>query len=90
MARLLAVGSGQPAMKRWATVGIVTALVVLSVARCTTSDPIYLKSANGKTVRCGPYMDFGYLPATSKSTEAKVWDCVSYYQRNGYERIPSR
>ncbi len=77
-------------MKQRVISGLGMFLVMFCVVACAASEPIYLKSANGKTVRCGPYLDFGYLPVRSKSTEEKVRDCVSYYERYGYERIPGR
>lgn len=83
-------GSLRRTWKRSVTAGLATGLAVVSLCGCAASEPIYLKSANGKIVRCGPYLDFGYLPAGSKSTEAKVWDCVSSYERNGYERVQRR
>jgi hypothetical protein len=84
------VSSLRRSWKRQITAGLATGLAFISISGCAASEPIYLKSANGKIVHCGPYLDFGYLPAGSKSTEAKVWDCVSYYERNGYERVQSR
>ena len=71
-------------------IGFALALSALALSGCAATQAIYLRNANGQTVRCGPYMDYSYLPITSMSTEEKVRYCMSYYTQNGFERVPAR
>ena len=58
------------------------------VAGCAIGEKVLLKNTAGMTVQCGPYTDFGNIPAANETTAAKVRDCVTDYQRQGYERVP--
>ena len=69
---------------------MLTALAVaIASSGCATSEVVYLKNTNGQTVRCGPYAGYGSLPAQAEQANAKLRDCVSDYQRQGYERVAS-
>jgi hypothetical protein len=57
----------------------------LFLAACST-DPVYLKNTGtGAMVQCGPYDNRGLQSAASALRESQ---CISDYQRQGYERVP--
>ena len=63
-------------------------LVVIGLVGCATSEIVHLKNATGKKVQCGPYTDLGNVPMANVTTQKKLRDCISDYQRQGYERVP--
>lgn len=65
---------------------ICATILVLALCSCATSETVYLKNAGGQTVKCGPYQGLGRN--ADILNRAKVRDCVSDYQRAGYERVP--
>lgn len=72
------------------TLGLLALGFATMAGGCVTSESVVLRNSAGMTVRCGPYTDFGYgnLPSANITTQMKVRDCVSDYQRQGYERAP--
>lgn len=63
------------------------ALLLVSVlAGCSTA-PVYLKhTETGQVVQCGPYPTGGIQAAAGAFHENQ---CITDYQRQGYERVPS-
>lgn len=66
------------------------ALAALSaaLAGCATSEIVYLKNPNGAMVQCGPYTHYGNIPTANLTTQIDLRDCVTDFQRQGYERVP--
>jgi hypothetical protein len=57
----------------------------LFLAACST-DPVYLKNTGtGAVVQCGPYATRGPSSTNAAWQESQ---CISDYQRQGYERVP--
>ena len=61
----------------------IIALVVL-LGACSTQ-PITLRNSRGETVKCGPYSN---LPVRAAASAFRESQCISDYQRQGYERMP--
>ena len=68
---------------------IVIILIMVGLAGCATSEIVHLQNAVGQGVQCGPYTDYGNIPTANLTTQDKLRHCVSDYQRQGYERIPT-
>lgn len=66
--------------KRWAAVGLLCAWVL---AGCTSA--VTLRHPDGRSVRCGPYNAFGVHTISAAHRESQ---CISDYQRQGFERAP--
>ena len=69
--------------------------IVAALDGCATSGTVHLKNANGEMVQCGPLTMIWATTSTGYGTvsgpamnTAQIRDCVSDYQRQGYERIP--
>jgi hypothetical protein len=61
----------------------------IALAGCA-SEPVYLRNMAGQTVQCGPYHPIGSerVPA-SQIAAMMTRDCISDFQRQGYERVPT-
>jgi hypothetical protein len=63
-------------------------LCALIVAGCATSETVYLRNMARQAVQCGPY-DAGLNDTNARIiAESQLRNCVSDYQRQGYERVP--
>jgi hypothetical protein len=63
-------------------IGIVFVLSLGCLLFAGCSETVILRhSKTGATVTCGPYFYFGYRTAMAQ--------CVTNYQRQGFERIPN-
>ncbi len=67
---------------------VVIILTLVALAGCATSELVYLQNASGLKVQCGPYTDYGNVSRANMVAHKKLRDCISDYQRQGYERIP--
>lgn len=58
-----------------------------ALAGCATvqTEKIYLRNAAGMTVTCGPYFNANLAAGAAAQRESQ---CISDYQRQGYERAP--
>ncbi len=62
------------------------AILCLFAAGCSTA-PVYLKhTQSGQIVQCGPFPTGGVQAAAGALHENQ---CITDYQRQGYERVPS-
>ena len=63
------------------------ALLMLPIlAGCSTA-PVYLKhTESGQIVQCGPFSNMGMRPTAAAFHENQ---CITDYQRQGYERVPA-
>jgi hypothetical protein len=59
-----------------------------ALAGCATSETVRLRSASGMVAVCGPYTAAAIGPLADVSQQIKLRDCVSDYQRQGFERAP--
>ena len=64
-------------------------LITMGLVGCATSETVYLRNAAGHTVQCGPYTPGGIGPPAAMVAQAELRHCVTDYQRQGYERIPT-
>ena len=66
-------------------------LVAIALTGCATSEVVYLKNMGGQTVQCGPYelAGIGGLQQAAAQAQDRLRDCVTDYQRQGYNRIPA-
>lgn len=64
----------------------VTLFVGLTLASCA-SEAVHLKNQAGNIVQCGPYNDRGIGPIADLATQQRLRDCVTDFQRQGYERL---
>ena len=62
---------------------VVVALVALLLAGCTAS--VMLRHDDGRRVKCGPYNAYGIHSISAAQRESQ---CISDYQRQGFERAP--
>lgn len=54
------------------------------------SDTIYLRNRAGNMVTCGPFAGGFAGPVVAQmSADQRLRDCVTDYQRQGYERAPN-
>ncbi len=64
-------------------------LPVLLLAGCSvTSERVVLQNSAGDTKVCGPYevWDFSYTETSSSIADRRLRQCITDYQRQGYER----
>ena len=69
-----------------------TSMILLTltvIIGCATSEIVYLRNNVGDLVQCGPYTNYGNIPNSVASSRIQLRDCISDYQRQGYERVPS-
>lgn len=59
------------------------------LAACTHSEVVHLRNMAGQTVQCGPYelSTLGGVQDAEFLAQSKVRDCVTDFQRQGYERV---
>lgn len=67
---------------------IVLGLTVLGLVGCATSEIVHLRNATGDTVKCGPFTTSGNAAIAAQVSHQKLRDCITDYQRQGYERVP--
>lgn len=66
---------------------ICTVAVCLLAAGCSATMPVYLKHIEtGQIVQCGPFPNLGMRATAAAFHENQ---CITDYQRQGYERAPS-
>jgi len=58
-------------------------LLAIILSGCATSAIVYLQSAVGDMVRCGPY------PDSTVAARMQLENCVSDHQPKGYQPVPS-
>ena len=64
--------------------------ILMLLAGCAATEPVYLKDAAGRTAQCGPYTKLlGNVPSEDEAAEMQVRMCVSTFERGGYERVAS-
>ena len=63
-------------------------LMAIGLAGCAISETVYLQNASSQTVQCGPYTDYGDISSANVTTQNELRDCITDYQRQGYERVP--
>ncbi len=68
---------------------IAIVLIVLGLVGCATSETVYLRNASSQTVKCGPFTSSGNINAATAASHIKLRDCITDYQRQGYERVPT-
>lgn len=63
------------------------AVVCGALAACSTvqTEKVYLRNAASVTVTCGPYFSANLAAGAAAQRESQ---CISDYQRQGYERVP--
>lgn len=61
------------------------ALAGLCVALAGCTEAVYMRNMAGMVATCGPYRSTGI---SSLSTPDRERQCITDYQRQGYERIP--
>ena len=72
---------------------ILVLVAALMVGACAKSETILLRNAAGQTVQCGSYSAFhpvGLGIEAYDQTQASLRTYVADFQRQGYERAPSR
>ena len=60
-------------------------LAALAVSACTAGETITLRNQAGITATCGPYAGFG--ARDEEMAFQRLRDCVTDFQRQGYERV---
>lgn len=64
---------------------LILACAALALVSCAAPGPVFLRNMVGATVKCGPYPVDARGSDSSAQREAQ---CISDYQRQGYERVP--
>lgn len=54
---------------------------------CANSEAVHLQNAAGQMVTCGPYAAT-FIAESRLTAQEQLRDCVSDFQRQGYERTP--
>ena len=59
--------------------------LLLAIAACSFTEPVLMRHPDGRVATCGPYDNRGMQSAAAALRESQ---CISDYQRQGYERAP--
>lgn len=63
-------------------------LLLGAVMGCAVSETVRLQNRQGDTVTCGPFTTAGRIGQATVASHIKLRDCISDFQRQGYERMP--
>lgn len=62
--------------------------ILLLLAGCVAmTDPIALRHADGRIVKCGPYQAYEWGGGPSTASAIREGQCISDFQRQGFERV---